>query len=223
MPGYGQAAATPSPAVPASPFADANPNVTAPAAQAPASPASAGPAQPADGIPAQPTPAPAQAPYATQAGVPNTDPYAQQQPPVYAAPGTQPAYAQDPYMEDPYAQQYNPQQYGAQQYPYAPAQAVQATDGVSIAALVTSLLGFLGAIAVVPVFGSIAGLILGIIGVNRTKINGKKGRGMAIAGIVLGALGVVLSIGAIVLWSWLIAQEPGTWEHITHYPAPGSF
>lgn len=61
------------------------------------------------------------------------------------------------------------------------------TDGVSIAALVTGILG----LAIVP-------LILGILGLNRTKKNGTSGRGFAIAGIVLGALQIVAYIILIV-------------------------
>jgi hypothetical protein len=52
---------------------------------------------------------------------------------------------------------------------------------VSIAALVTGVLG----LAVVP-------LVLGILGLGRTRRNGTAGRGMAIAGIVLGSLQIVL-------------------------------
>lgn len=61
--------------------------------------------------------------------------------------------------------------------PYYGAPAPAGTDGVSIAALVTGIVG-LGPVA----------LILGIIGVRRTSKTGQGGKGMAIAGIVLGAL-----------------------------------
>lgn len=54
-------------------------------------------------------------------------------------------------------------------------------DGISIAALVTGVLGM----GVVP-------LVLGIVGITRTKNGERKGRGMAIAGLVLGALQVVV-------------------------------
>ncbi|MDM7830342.1 DUF4190 domain-containing protein [Cellulomonas edaphi] len=54
------------------------------------------------------------------------------------------------------------------------------TDGVSIAALVTGLLA-LGPVAVV----------LGLVGLYRTTKRGTRGRGLAIAGIVLGALATV--------------------------------
>ncbi|MEU2201854.1 septum formation family protein [Isoptericola sp. NPDC019482] len=68
--------------------------------------------------------------------------------------------------------------YGAQPpYAFAPP---RRTDGVSIAALVTGVLGM----ALIP-------LGLGIAGVVRTKDPARSGRGLAIAGIVLGALSTI--------------------------------
>lgn len=57
------------------------------------------------------------------------------------------------------------------------------TDGISIAALVTSLLCCLAPL----------GVILGFVGLSRTKGGQRKGRGLAIAGIVIGLL---MSIGS---------------------------
>ncbi|WP_158296505.1 DUF4190 domain-containing protein, partial [Nocardioides albidus] len=59
------------------------------------------------------------------------------------------------------------------------------TDGISIAALVTSLLCCLA-----PV-----GVVLGFVGLSRTKGGQRKGRGFAIAGIIIGLL---MSIGSAV-------------------------
>lgn len=61
-----------------------------------------------------------------------------------------------------------------------PAPAGSGTDGMSIAALVTGILG----LGVVPI-------VLGILGLKRTKANRTSGRGLAIAGIVLGALSFI--------------------------------
>ncbi|MCG7284382.1 DUF4190 domain-containing protein [Cellulomonas sp. ACRRI] len=71
---------------------------------------------------------------------------------------------------------------GYPQAPYSPNQyqAAPRTDGVSIAALVTGILGT-----------GVVALVLGIIGLRRTKKNGTQGRGFAIAGVVLGGLGVL--------------------------------
>src|SRR6187402_3141966 len=75
---------------------------------------------------------------------------------------------------------------------YAPGwQAPQpAVDGVSVAALVTGVLA-LGPVAIA----------LGVAGLFRTAKGARRGRGLAIAGIVLGALGSVawLVVGAIVI------------------------
>ncbi len=59
------------------------------------------------------------------------------------------------------------------------------TDGVSVASLVLSLLCCTGLI----------GLILGFVGLSRTKNGQRKGRGFAIAGIVIGAAAVILVAG----------------------------
>jgi len=85
---------------------------------------------------------------------------------------------------------------GYPQAPYSPNQYQQAprTDGVSIAALVTGILGT-----------GVVAIVLGILGLRRTKKNGTQGRGLAIAGLVLGGLGVLswvvlgVTIGAAVV------------------------
>lgn len=87
---------------------------------------------------------------------------------------------------------YPPQYPTYPQSPYSPGPPQGGrTDGVSIAALVTGLLG----LGLVP-------LVLGIIGLGRTTKHGTQGRGFAITGIILGALAIVASIvfaiGAIV-------------------------
>ncbi|SKC37294.1 DUF4190 domain-containing protein [Krasilnikoviella flava] len=84
------------------------------------------------------------------------------------------SYASTPYASTPYAS-----------VPQAPA---GGTDGVSIAALVTGVL-FLG---VVP-------LVLGIVGLARVRRSGRPGAGLAVAGIVLGALSTVGWVVGVVL------------------------
>jgi len=60
------------------------------------------------------------------------------------------------------------------------------TNGKAIAALVASLSGLF--LCGVP---SIVGLILGIIAMRETKRTGQEGHGMALAGVIVGALAVV--------------------------------
>ncbi|MFC0454425.1 DUF4190 domain-containing protein [Rhodococcus jostii] len=98
---------------------------------------------------------------------------------------------------NPYAapNQYGPQgQYGgpAPQYgapnpygtpnPYgAPYPQSLGTNGLAIASLITSIIGgcFYG-------LGSIVGIVLGVIALGQIKKSGQEGRGLAIAGIVIG-------------------------------------
>ena len=76
------------------------------------------------------------------------------------------------------------------------------TNVLSIVSLVTGIVGFLSnCLGIIPLLGwfcfglggvvDIAALISGFIGISKTKATGEKGRGMAIAGIVLAALGLL--------------------------------
>ncbi|MCU1431610.1 MAG: hypothetical protein JWP95_715 [Actinotalea sp.] len=67
-------------------------------------------------------------------------------------------------------------------------------DGIAVAALVTGLVS-------VACFFIVAGPValgLGISGLRRTTANGTRGRGMAIAGIVLGAVATLVLVGSVV-------------------------
>jgi len=63
------------------------------------------------------------------------------------------------------------------------------TNGLDIASLVCSVVGVLCGI------GSILGIVLGIIALNQIKQTGQGGRGLALAGIIVGA--VLLALGVI--------------------------
>jgi hypothetical protein len=206
----------PSSTAPVTPAAPAAPGASYPAPASPyAAPASPYPAP--GGAPASPYAAPAspysapgsaapQQPYGTPAPAPSPYGSTPQQPaastpygapaPGYATPAAPPAYAGATYGGYPPAPGYPGQTPYATPYP-GPAP-TRPTDGVSIAALVTGLLG----LAVVP-------LVLGILGVGRTKKNGTGGKGMAIAGIALGAAQIVLYavIGIIVFFGVSAYQD----------------
>ncbi|RMI08817.1 DUF4190 domain-containing protein [Cellulomonas triticagri] len=154
------------------------------------------PSTPGDGTtPAgQPT-APATDPYAAFAAPgqnPSSAPGPSGQPTPTGAPYGYPQQGQQPgqpgqqgaggpgYPPPPGGTPYGAAPYG--QYP-GPVPAGQRTDGVSIAALVTGIL----LMGVVPI-------VLGVIGLGRVKKNGTQGRGLAIAGIVLGGLAILGSI-----------------------------
>ncbi|NTY59969.1 DUF4190 domain-containing protein [Mycolicibacterium sphagni] len=112
--------------------------------------------------------------------------YPQLPPPVYPSPYPQPTdYGYPPpsygYPPPGYA---GPAGYAADPYdPYRPTRPV-GTNGKAIASLVCSVAGLL---CCAP---AIAGLILGIIAMRETKRTGQDGNGLAIAGVVVGALAI---------------------------------
>ena len=86
------------------------------------------------------------------------------------------------------APSYNAPQYG-------PA-AKQENNGMAIGGFVCSLVGFLCCQLVTPV-----GLILSIIGLSKAKQMNGNGKGLAIAGIIIGAIGVAVFILTIILYA----------------------
>ncbi len=90
----------------------------------------------------------------------------------YGTPPPVPPYGQPPMP--PYGQGgYPPQPYGVP----------QTTSGAAIASLVLGFVGFC-----VPVIGGLIAIVLGIVGIGSTGKPNVKGRGLAIAGLVLGVL-----------------------------------
>lgn len=145
--------------------------------------------EPGQSQPGQPQPAPA---YGTP---PQAPPYAAPgayQPPAYQQPGyPQPGYPQQAYPgAGPAAA---PQYYGG----YGPK-----TNTLSILSMIGSILGF---IWVLPIIGSLAGAIMGHISLNQIKQTGEKGRGMAMAGVIVGWVGLGLIVLAIIAFFVFIA------------------
>lgn len=136
-----------------------------------------------------------------------SDPY--NAPDPYQTPGQQPQqYGQPPYGQPqaPYGQ--TPQQpYPApyEQTPYGQApyggDAPQKTNGMAIASLATSVGGFL-LLSGIP---CPVGLILGIIALKQIKERGEQGRGMALAGVIVGAIGTGLMVLAVLFFILLFA------------------
>ena len=55
------------------------------------------------------------------------------------------------------------------------------------------------------------GLILGIISLRQLKTSGEQGRGMALAGTIIGAIGTIAWIALIAFWIWIavdIVNDP---------------
>ena len=98
---------------------------------------------------------------------------------------------------------YPPQQYQYQYgygYGYPPPQR-SGTSGMAIAAMVCGICGFL---CLVP---GLVGIILGAISLPQMKRSGQNGRGMAIAGIVVGALWIVLFVVLIIIGNHSNGQQ----------------
>jgi len=175
---------TPPAGEPGEPAAPTPPPYTAPAYAPPPAytPPPAG--APYSAPPAQPQTQPAPPPYAPPAA---PAPYGQSaEQPAYAAPAyppAPPAYGQAPYGQAPYA--------GAYGY------AEQKTNVLAILSLVGSILGIIG---VLPLIGSIAGTVLGHISLRQIPKTGEKGRGLALAGTIVGWVGIGLAALLILLF-----------------------
>lgn len=124
------------------------------------------------------------------------------------APPPAPPYAGEP----PHAQpQYAPPPYGAAPgYPYAPGPAYGypgvKTNVLAIVSMIASIVGFLW---ILPFFGPLTGVITGHISLRQISRTGEKGRGMALAGVIVGYVGlaIILAIAFLITIS-VIASQP---------------
>lgn len=149
---------------------------------------------PGYGAPDAPTPAPDGA--APAYGEPATPPYdttgassSTYGAPAYGAPAPEvPAYG---------APAYGGSAYGTASYGYGAA--ATRTNPLAIVSLVASLVG----IFVIPVIGQIVGIVTGHISLKQIKATGERGRGMGLAGLLIGyislGLGALLIIGFVIL------------------------
>lgn len=172
----------------------------------------------------QPPPAPA-APFASAPPAPPQQPDSNHAQPTQAYPGAAPAFptAPQPYTGSavqPYGSA-APQQYGATSsgypasYPSAPQQgaayptyaapsyaAPRPTSGLATTSLICGIAGVVLFWAVVPLIASIVAVITGHLALRQTKANPAiGGRGMAIAGLIMGyvmigllAIGIIMTI-----------------------------
>ncbi|WP_179951029.1 DUF4190 domain-containing protein [Xylanimonas oleitrophica] len=163
--------------------------------------------------PYRPTPSQPDRPEPYSTGPHSTGPYSPATPPQGAtdpsgstqqAPGASP-HATSPGAATPYAaSQTSP--YDSPPGGFYGTLQSQGTDGVSIAALVTGVLG----LGVVPV-------VLGIVGLNRVRNTGRQGKGLAVAGIVLGGISIVVGAFLVVLMllglgaagGWALLEDDG--------------
>lgn len=113
------------------------------------------------------------------------------QPPYGQGGYPQPPYASQPYGQPQYGQQYG-QPYGQPGYPRNNAKAVAAL-WTGVGAIVLSLCCGVGILAA-PV-----AIVLGVRARTEIRARGEQGSGMATAGIVTGAIAIVLSIALVAL------------------------
>ncbi|MFB8190734.1 DUF4190 domain-containing protein [Microbacterium sp. NPDC055988] len=180
------AAPAATPALPADPVRPApQPTQSHPGA----APTYAPPGYPASGAPAPAAPQPAYAPPPTQSG--------------YAAPSAQPGYGAAP-AQPGYAPPPVQPGYGA--YPSAayPAAASRPTSPLAVASLICGIAGVVLIWAIIPVLASIAAVITGHMALGQIKRQpGIGGRGLAIAGLILGY--AVVAVGAFTIVSTIIS------------------
>ncbi|HWK77541.1 DUF4190 domain-containing protein [Microbacterium sp.] len=147
------------------------------------------PALPPQAPPYSPPPAAAQYPAPAQPPYPAGQQYPPQQP--YPAAQQHPGQQQYPVQQQyPAAQPYP----GTQQYPgvqpYAPS---RPTSGLAVTSLITGIAGIVLSWAFLPLLASIAAVITGHMALKQTRTNpALGGRGMAIAGLILGYVGVAI-------------------------------
>ena len=144
--------------------------------------------KPTNEVPQQPSPGGYEAPPIEQAPLfPPPPPYGG----GYSAPGYPPPPPGYPAAGPAYPPLYPPPpEYGA---PYpggygAPMAPAGGTNPLAIFSLVASCVGLLCG------FGSIIGIVLGVIAMNQIKKTGQQGRGLAIAGVAVGAISLVISV-----------------------------
>lgn len=113
------------------------------------------------------------------------------QPPAYGAP-TPPPYGSAPAYGSPPA-------YGAGSYGAAPAYGgygtAPKTNTLAIVSLIASIVG----LVLVPFIGSVVGVITGHMSLSQIKQSGEGGRGMALAGTIVGWVGVGFSVLALII------------------------
>jgi hypothetical protein len=161
---------------------------------------------PTPDTPPQPATPPTEPPAAPQPPVAPEAPAAAQAPAAPPAPGAYPppAYASPPQYGAAPAYGAQPPYGAAQPYgapAYTPYPAPPKTNALAIVSLITSIVG----IVLIPFLGSLAGVITGHISLKQLKTNGENGRGMALAGTIIGWVGLAFAvIGGILLVIWFV-------------------
>lgn len=118
--------------------------------------------------------------------------------PAYGAPSAPPAYG------TPAAPAYGAPAYGAPTPGYG---AEVRTNVLAIISLVASVAGFL---MILPLIGPIAGVVTGHISLAQIKRTGEKGRGLALAGTIVGWVSIAIAVVLIIILSIAFAIAVNT-------------
>ncbi|MDQ1216548.1 DUF4190 domain-containing protein [Microbacterium arborescens] len=125
--------------------------------------------------------------------------------PASGAPVPPPA---PPYATPPQQQAYQPAGYPPPAYGQGGGYQPQKTNTLAVVSMIASIVGF---IWLLPVIGSVAGVIMGHISLSQIKRTNENGRGMALAGLIVGYAGLALAIVGIIivasLIGWAIEQD----------------
>ncbi|WP_256977955.1 DUF4190 domain-containing protein [Microbacterium sp. Yaish 1] len=125
--------------------------------------------------------------------------------PASGAPVPPPA---PPYATPPQQQAYQPAGYPLPAYGQGGGYQPQKTNTLAVVSMIASIVGF---IWLLPVIGSVAGVIMGHISLSQIKRTNENGRGMALAGLIVGYAGLALAIVGIIivasLIGWAIEQD----------------
>ena len=98
------------------------------------------------------------------------------------------------YSPPPGQQNYGPQPpYPAYQQPYSPYPPAPPTNGLAIAALVCGVGGFVVGLSFIPA------IICGHLARRQIRETGQQGAGLALAGLILGYVGIILFIALVAL------------------------
>ncbi len=134
-----------------------------------------------------------------------TDPFDDQHLPRYAQPAAQaPQYAVPP--PPPQGGYSAPPQGGYAaapqgQYPYAAPTGAR----TNVLALISMIASILGLVWMLPVVGSIVGVVLGHMARKQIAQTGEQGAGMATAGLVIGYIGLGLFVAGVALYIGIFA------------------
>ena len=123
------------------------------------------------------------------------------------APGPDQQYGQQQYGQQQYGQQqpaYGQPAYG--QPPYGQAPPGQARNGLGVAALVLGILAVLTGFFLIGGLLGVVAIILGFLGRGRAKRGEATNGGMALAGIILGVIGVLLTAVVIAIGASFLSE-----------------